>query len=887
MATLQSIATGDFTSSTTWCVVDATSFLDTRASTTTVTTTPQNSASFTPGAITVAGITLQLQSRVNSTTGTITVSLWNTTANAAVAGATLTIDVSDLPNSAGALVRTWAYFKFASPVTLLAATNYAVRVVTSNSTQVIIYTSAANNANWSRGLVTTTNAAPASTDNLLITGEFTGAGTYSAYSVRMDNTNTTSFGNVYVSSYGSLIYGSSASTDFNLRLAGNFFLSGGGVFQMGTTASPIPDTATASLQFNVASSGQYGVYLTGGLFETCGATKTNYVRLGADVAAGASSMTLATVPTGWKSGDTIGLSSTTRTYTQTDVSVLSSNVTTGTASVTATLTFAHGGNSTTLVQGHVVNLTRNVRIMSVSATLTSSFQIIGFGTLVRMSYTQLLMLGSANDSLGSPSLFTTGSSLNIDVFIDNCSMYQSTTLASGRGVFISSAGLNTSFPCSYTIQNNIIWGFGTRPFYTLPPTTALRDSLTTRKFTGNIVIRNQAQSETADLLQDFSDCVFTSNNGGLVIYPANGNTDHPTTDVVPGNNIEHYSNAAGFTFQYFGNIAVTTRTTVTFNNWLVWRNGGASSIQGQQPQALSVVKFDGMRMFGNNVSHISFSSLVYLVEFLNCTFWSGSTLTTTYFLGGGTLIDTAIFTNCVIGKDHLGNNSNHSALFLMNNFVQNVNIILVNPTISGTIASRSTTVRGWHHVQGVTILRLNGSSGDDYIYMNNGTLSKDTIIYKTSSPSSRLTPDGTQKYLPTSIVRVPVKSGQSCTISVWVRKSIAGDGSAYNGSQPNLIWMYNTLADNSANSTVATMSAAAGTWEQLSYTTPTINYDTVLEFLLICDGSSGWINVDEWDCNLNNDTRNDYILGSWIGQYIEPNFQESSGSSESALVFIS
>ena len=47
----------------------------------------------------------------------------------------------------------------------------------------------------------------------------------------------------------------------------------------------------------------------------------------------------------------------------------------------------------------------------------------------------------------------------------------------------------------------------------------------------------------------------------------------------------------------------------------------------------------------------------------------------------------------------------------------------------------------------------------------------------------------------------------------------------------------------------------SGTWEQFVGTTQAVTGDGVLEFLIKCDGTLGWINVDDWSTTTNNDPR--------------------------------
>ena len=46
---------------------------------------------------------------------------------------------------------------------------------------------------------------------------------------------------------------------------------------------------------------------------------------------------------------------------------------------------------------------------------------------------------------------------------------------------------------------------------------------------------------------------------------------------------------------------------------------------------------------------------------------------------------------------------------------------------------------------------------------------------------------------------------------------------------------------------LATASAANGTWEQLSAQLPVVPYeDSAFEVYLDCNGTTGWVNIDDW-----------------------------------------
>lgn len=65
--------------------------------------------------------------------------------------------------------------------------------------------------------------------------------------------------------------------------------------------------------------------------------------------------------------------------------------------------------------------------------------------------------------------------------------------------------------------------------------------------------------------------------------------------------------------------------------------------------------------------------------------------------------------------------------------------------------------------------------------------------------------------------------------------------------------LFTPLLNYSTNTVLATASASAGTWETLTATfTPTVT--GVYEFYVDCDGTTGWINVDDWSTNYVKDT---------------------------------
>ena len=129
------------------------------------------------------------------------------------------------------------------------------------------------------------------------------------------------------------------------------------------------------------------------------------------------------------------------------------------------------------------------------------------------------------------------------------------------------------------------------------------------------------------------------------------------------------------------------------------------------------------------------------------------------------------------------------------------------------------------------------------VYPSLGTIAYETTTFRTASPSSKLTPSGatTGLRLQTAGAKVPVKSGKTITVSVYVQK----DGS-YTGSAPRLLLLANPSLGITSDTVIATFSGTSGTWVQLTGTTAAASEDGVLTFAIDVDGSAGNVYVDDW-----------------------------------------
>jgi hypothetical protein len=170
------------------------------------------------------------------------------------------------------------------------------------------------------------------------------------------------------------------------------------------------------------------------------------------------------------------------------------------------------------------------------------------------------------------------------------------------------------------------------------------------------------------------------------------------------------------------------------------------------------------------------------------------------------------------------------------------------------------TGTGYPMVPGLMVIVAKNCTGaSDITYINYGkgtivtyTLIPDTAIFRTTSPSLRLTANhATYKAESAPLdegMKATVASGSTLTVSVYVRTSLLTDtgGANYNGAAPRLIVRRNDAVGYTADAVIATHAGAAGEWTLLSGTTSAATSDGVMEFVVDSDGTAGWINIDDW-----------------------------------------
>lgn len=886
MAVLISAATGNWTAAATWKVVDATSYSNSEA---TVAYVPQvagagaRSNTFVPGAITIDAIAVKLYAWIGGLSPdlTFTVNLYNSTDSVDVAGTSVTVNASDIPVAGGSgydLQTGWVLFKFSAPVTLTAGKSYAVQAVhnTGNAFAFAIWVTAGND--WSRMLRTTTTKAPNSgspdaPDDMVIIGELTGPGTSNSFTVTMDSTSATDYGTnttsvvtpaLAICNKGTLSFGTAAATNYYLKLSGWVVIYSGGTLNLGTTGTPIPRGSTAVLELDPTSDGTMVIDVrAGGTFNAQGLSRTSgknvyYALMNANASAGATSLSVDT-DTGWLDGDEIivaGTESRTAYAGQCERGLLNGNA--GASSLTvrgfsgspdAGVVYAHGGVSP--VQAEVALLTRNVKIRSSSASFGISL-VFKPGSNIDFDWVEIYNLcGSAQLTIGVVIYYGTyyvdPDPIYHNVNIQFCSFHDggATTLRFWQiDAVLGPAELVTNLVCS----NNVFWATGV----------------------GVNVLHNQANHESLQISGNIFMGVYGQNVSGLYSIYMRGTFQNNRAAGL----------STGFEFigqdgPYNGSSPMigTISGLVAHGCWTTGIYIHSASASGRVGSISNLTAYrNSVGVYFVNMT-CSISTVLAFGNITNMADANGVNRWANFTLAG----DTTLASNSNLQLDLCssifddGAMSQASGIYvaaandLFFNSAVNTRAVFRNCLTGAPVLASSYQGGGDSYASFEKFNRVAGDHRTIYSglgQLNSGlpaTVQTDFAIYNTTAPSVRMTPNNHATYSTFKLttggsginrgMQVPVQSGGTVVISVYVRRSVAGDGAAYNGSLPRLILRANAAVGLSTDTVIMTAPGSpdlAGTWQQLYGTTPAATDDGVMEFVVDCDGTAGWVNVDDW-----------------------------------------
>lgn len=839
MAVLASIATGNFNTASTWGVVDATSFLNDQSATESLLTTAysatRSSAFGFPGAITISHIGVKLCERIG-TTGTMSVHLILSADNSEIAGTEVTINVADLPSALEAdLNGGWIMFKLASPVTLLAATAYKLEAKTSSTTQVDLFCDATAD-NICRILVTTTTAAPTTGDDMIICKEFTGAGTSNSFTVTMNNTASTDFGSaptaanslitpgISICTGGTLEFGTSAATNYLLKISNSIIIFSGGTLNMGTSGTPCPRDSTMTLQFDCGANVDYGLIVRNlATFNVYGQSRTSgkniyYCKLNTDEAIASTSLGVDT-DTGWLDNDEIAVASTTRTAAQCEGGTLNGNA--GASSLTVDgfagagggLAYAHSGTSPT--QAEVILLTRNVKIIGASATLQAYISTAATST-VTFSWAEFKWMGSGTAGKRGINITTTTGTFSAQY----CS-FRNFEVASSTGLFITS---NTT---TITISYNVFYSIYSEPIY-----ISSGNSTVTFNITGCVIIKTTGAngiyySTGANMI--VTDCYIAGCGAYGISIPTSYIPFTVTGCVIHSNGsmgINH-ANVAG---------------PCSIINTSIWRNSsygiGTTYVHGWT--------LTNVLIFGNATTNLNAAYTFLGVIMTDCTLAGDTSFATTNGYSSQTGATSVQMTNCTFGVTSGIYVAHTTDLSLVTYgfyqfYLNNCKLASATEFSSISTMAQKSIVSSQKHDQ---------TAGLHKTWLPYGILTIETTTVQGGGTSLKMTPSSStyklESYGAQGGFKVIVGNGQTCTPTVYVYED-----ASYNGARARLIVKRNDAMGISADTVLDTATAASdAAWEALTGTTAAVTADGVLEFVVDCDGTAGNLFVDTFSATV-------------------------------------
>jgi hypothetical protein len=404
------------------------------------------------------------------------------------------------------------------------------------------------------------------------------------------------------------------------------------------------------------------------------------------------------------------------------------------------------------------------------------------------------------------------------------------------GGFASNTSSSTSL--NVTFSNNVIWNSGTAVSILSPVTN------TDWTFDSNLSIRTSGYG------------IYLGDVGGIctnnTAVGANGLVyGFQLAEGGPAAVIGTFNNNSAHACQHGFNASGQTLTG-TVNNLTSWRNSGVG-IHYNGINGAGDLVFNNLTLFGNNT---------------NIAIANGDalTITGTSIIAGDTTFSSvwgfdlsasagARFLLDLSSIDMSGTTSIFAPHTLAEFFTGNVGSTMSN--LRGTVnnckfGAPSLISRGvWLSGAYIGFEKYNQTAGDHRVEMTYGQLRTDSVIYNTAAPSMRMTPNNATNGLESAPrgkgMLVAVGSGGTVTVSVSVRKSSSADGTAYNGNQPRLIQRANPALGQNSDVVLATYTSGAGAWNTLSATSSVANGDDgAWEFIVDCNGTAGFINVDDW-----------------------------------------
>jgi hypothetical protein len=317
-------------------------------------------------------------------------------------------------------------------------------------------------------------------------------------------------------------------------------------------------------------------------------------------------------------------------------------------------------------------------------------------------------------------------------------------------------------------------------------------------------------------------------------------TSAVNSGLVVSDLTSHSNSASGIS------ISNNSLFTTNFSNITVWRN----TTRGIQISGATNVFIDGVVAFGNATNGVEISTSA-LISIINGVFNGGTTLVQPVgitFAGGNTQV--------TVDNSTFGATTTHTT----GDLNISTNRLWCDAVFTNCLFSSTTELSNQDflaYASQIGSAKHDQTNAAHRTWRRTGTISYDGVISASPSSSQRVTPNISTTKIQTLDRKFSIPSGKTATVLVSVRRSVAGDGTAYNGSLPRLWLRSNNSAGITTNTLLATATAASsGAFEILTGTIPAATDNTINEIYIDLDGTTGWVNIDQWKLDIVNGSAN-------------------------------
>jgi hypothetical protein len=675
---------------------------------------------------------------------------------------------------------------------------------------------------------------------------------------------------------GVLNFDVNPSTNYILNAAGPVVVGPGGKLTIGTQGAPMPSSSSATIKFTMSVAGIYGIHVrTNGTFITYGSPKTVSAILGATGASGSTTLKT-TTETNWLAGDNIGIAPGTSSFTLYDFGTMSTNA------VGLTLSLVSGIRSPrpiwpgTKVEVELINLTRNVKILGASTSVHALNRSSGRNS-VSCNFTEFRnSVWGQGHTPGSVVVEATGGSFSIV----GCSIWGTPAQNAFAGSTNYTATRFYPFYWKDTVLFNLNGMMAHPPLYSINPNNTnlfFMDNVWGIGATSYWVLTNHSVYNLSPYFR-MNNCRWIGSVLGGVIL-GNGNR-HGFPITI--NNTVFKCNLIGFGLGA-GSGALSGTNLHDISNNITYFNSQSGYRQQGGSLASSVGWIFGRFEAFSNFYNMELSSFCEKITFLGATLSGGPPPRSARAIvlnqsSTGTIMENFNISGHTVA-DILVNTQNAGVSLELRNSTFGTGS---NPTFYGITGANGPISTQLQYIDTVSIKssRHNQTDGNYFEFTSLGVSSSDNVIFRTSPSSLRLRPLNSNTKFESPPVLVPVKKNQTLTIGVWIRLSSNSDApiSAYIGTVPRLICKSNSATSVGTTDTIIATypNTLIGVWQYISGETPVALDNTAFEIIIDCDGTQGWINVDDMYVSSQNSTKG---FKYWVDGNPVPSSTTQNGAS--------